>query len=545
MSRIALIAINAKYSHTNLALLYLKTALRSAPVPETEIELIEWDINRPGRALLETITAGGFSHAVFSVYIWNSRYIEDLLADLDQFSNRPTVCAGGPEAAHNIEKWKGIPGIDFILEGAAESFAPMLHSLKRHESSTVLHAPPKPFSETIFPYDEQLLGRLQGRLVYYEASRGCMFGCSYCLSACSETSVEYRTEKQIISELDILRTFGGTVKFVDRTFNANPEVSRLIWRHMAQNPPEGCFHFEIHPLLLEREDLDLLKSLPPGSAQLEIGIQSVNPGILRNANRAGDWTREKPVIRELIDTGLFHVHLDQIAGLPGDSPETAAVSLNEIMKLRPDNFQLGFLKLLPGTPLFDETEKWKIKHSMAPPYEILESSTFSFDALQHFHRIEKLIDILYNSGFFRLSLECMAEDCGSWHALFDRLLLETTIDLTCRRWDYWGSFLLRYVKQHFPKKTPLYIDLLRFDWCPLAGGQYYPDFIRYSDGKKIAAQRRDAIEIIRKTHPDIKKSVLSRAILFLPEHRDISGTKKTLFYTDNGRKCRIELSGLL
>lgn len=542
MTRLALIAVNAKYSHTNLALLYLRAALLTE-TPNIDFELIEWDINRPERELLETITAGGFSHAVFSVYIWNSRYIEDIVSDLNQFSRRPIICAGGPEVVHNRTVWLQIPGLDFILNGAAEHFIQILQKLKKPESARVLHAAAEPFSRTVFPYDEPLLENLRGRLIYYEASRGCMFGCSYCLSSCSDNPVEYRTANQIITEITLLSTFTGTVKFVDRTFNANPEVSRLIWQYMANNPIAGCFHFEIHPLLLEEEDLRLLKNLPQSSAQLEIGIQSSDSAVLKNVNRAGEWSKEKKIIKELVNTGLFHIHLDQIVGLPGDTPEAASVSLDEIMQLLPDHFQLGFLKLLPGTPLFEQKEKWGIKNSMTPPNEILESSSFSFEQLQYFHLIEKLISRLYNSGFFTLTLKHLVGESGSWYRLF-KDLLKTDPDLSCRRWEYWGKILMDYADTNHPEGKNLFIDLLRFDWCPFSNAQYYPDFLKYGDREKITILRRIGVERLRKEQPGIKKSNLNRAILFVPENPELSKTEAAIFYKEDSSKKRIDLSDI-
>ena len=536
MLKIALIAVNAKYSQTNLALLYLRAELIEKGIP---FDLIEWDINQPSRDLLEMVNSGDYRQALFSVYIWNSAYLQDFIPDLALLNKQLIICAGGPEAVHNSARWLKTPGIDYILDGPAEHFTSQIESMIKPEKPRVLKTNPKAFRETLFPYDKELLEALSGRLVYYEASRGCLFGCSYCLSAVGGSAVEYRKPEQILSELSILRTFTGTVKFVDRTFNANPEISRLVWQYMIENPIAGCFHFEIHPLLLDDEDIKMLCSLPAGSAQLEIGIQSTNEAILKNVNRAGDWNLEKEVIRRLIDTGLFHIHLDQIIGLPGDNPSTAAESLDEIIKLGPENFQLGFLKLLPGTPLIGEKLKWGIKHTSAAPYEILESSTFSFTDLQHFHRIEKLISRVYNSHFFQLTLESLAEKCGSWYNLFASILSEDDPDLNCKRWEYWGRILMNYIERHLPKRKPSYIDLLRVDWCPFATGQYYADFLRYPDGNKITEIRAAAIRKIRIDHPEFGKSVLNRAILFIPEHPELSDTKAAVFFTNNRIKEKI------
>ena len=195
------------------------------------------------------------------------------------------------------------------------------------------------FTKTAFPYTEESITALKGRIIYYEASRGCMFNCSYCLSAAEshpycpdcpdcpsndsslhEHNPEYRTIEQITAEICLLSRFEGTVKFVDRTFNANHKVSRHIWHLMVENPPAGCFHFEIHPMLLQNEDLDLIGQLKPGTAQFEIGIQSTDPAILKNVNRADNWVVSQKAIARLIKPGKFHIHLDQIVACPEIPP---------------------------------------------------------------------------------------------------------------------------------------------------------------------------------------------------------------------------------
>ena len=170
---------------------------------------------------------------------------------------------------------------------------------------------------------------------------------------------------------------------------------------MADSPPQGCFHFEIHPALLDEEDISLLSLIPPGKIQLEIGIQSTSGHVLENINRTDRWEESREKIRRLIEPDNLHVHLDQIIGLPGDSPETAAETMNQILNLHPDVFQPGFLKILHGTPLEADKNSFGIKASCSPPYEILKSSVFSFADLQHFHRLEALVSILYNSGYFK------------------------------------------------------------------------------------------------------------------------------------------------
>ncbi len=532
----ALIAVNSRYSHSNLALLYLRRALRG------RCSLIEWDINRSMRGLLEKLLETDYSHYIFSVYIWNAEYIKQIIQDLANIKPDAVICCGGPEAVYNSSDWKKLPGLNYILDGNAEDYAAALSKLlpspgldrTLNKSAEIVKVNPAEFSKTVFPYDTELLKELEGRLIYYEASRGCAFNCSYCLSAASRKPPEYRKKDQIIEEIKLLSEFKGTVKFVDRTFNYNKTISRLIWRMMTENPPKGCFHFEIHPALLDDEDIDLLINLPPGTARLEIGIQSTDPVVLKNIRRADSWMESEKKIKKLTADSGLHVHLDQIIGLPGDTPRKAAETMDRILSLKPEVFQPGFLKVLPGTPLKNETESYRIKASAAPPYEILNSADFSFSELQHFHRLEELISILYNSGYFRRSLNFLAEKYCGWFRLLEDILSgkgsDTPADTEIKRWEYWGERLLKTAETAPAEELQYIIDLLRLDWCPFANSQRYPQFIEYRNTQAINNMKKEVSQTVLKNFPEVTKSELKRAILFIPEsHNNREKLKPQLF----------------
>lgn len=541
MDPITLVAINSRYSQSNLALRYLSTVL------ETPWNLIEWDINRPPRELIEKLVTNGSSSILFSAYIWNSVYLKHLIPDLAALLPEATISIGGPEAVYNPDDWLKLRGLSFILDGNAENFAGLLPNLKKTNYAELLRTPRHPFSETQFPYTAEELSKLKGRIIYYEASRGCRFNCSYCLSATVDGGVDYRSDTQITNEIALLSRFEGTVKFVDRTFNADSGKAHLIWRLMADNPPAGCFHFEIHPALLQEEDFEMIKNLSPGTAQFEIGIQSTNPDILRNVNRYDEPKQSFENIRRLVNIDGLHIHLDQIIGLPGDSPQTAAQSLDEIISLKPDMFQPGFLKILPGTPLAENAEKFGIKASALPPYEIIESSSFSFEMLQHFHRIEQLVKRLYNNGFFRLTLSKIAGQNNSWFTLFESLLdtscNQEAADTNCNRWEYWGRRIFNYTNKIMPESSLLIKDLLRLDWCPNASSQYYPDFISYNNDKKTNQLKTAACRKILLRDPELKKSSLKRSIIFIPESSlsELPVDGAVLFVRHAGRMRRMNI----
>ena len=518
MSRLVLTAVNARFSQTNLALFYLNEALRRDDRPENKHILLEWDINRSKEELLEALFKTGGTHFFFSAYIWNAAYLKTLIPDLIRLMPGAVICAGGPEAVWNPLDWLELPGLSYILDGSAEDFAVEAGTLPQPEKPRILKKAGGSINSAPFPYTAAMLDELKGRIIYYEASRGCAFNCSYCLSAAGGTGVEHRSRDSIIKEIELLSRFEGTVKFVDRTFNSNTEISRLIWQLMAENPPAGCFHFELHPMLLQEDDFRLIESLPEGSAQFEIGIQSTDSEVLRNVNRPDKPAESFENIKRLISIKKHHIHLDQIIGLPGDTPEKAAASLDDIMALKPDAFQPGFLKLLPGAPLYNDAASFGIKASNEAPYEVLETSSLNFTELRKFKRIARLVEIIYNSGFFRHSAEYTAGKIGGWHRLFTGLLEDReSPNLNCRQWKYWGERLYTLGSKTEGVNTAFLTDLLRLDWCPFSSSQYYPDFITYSSPKQVSKLKSLAVTELKKRYPELRTHELRRAILFIPE----------------------------
>lgn len=531
----ALVAINASYSHTNLALLYLKRALRDGG---EQADLIEWNINRSPRELIERLAWGGYRRVAFSAYIWNSRYLEDLLPDLRTVLPATVLLIGGPEAVHGEPRWLDGSRADYILAGPAEVFADQLALLKKPEKPRRIEAPRRPFAETPFPYTEEDLREFEGRLLYYEASRGCIFRCAYCLSARSDEGFDRRRQDQIEAELALLVRFRGTVKFVDRTFNAEPGLSRFVWRYMIDHPPAGCFHFELHPLLLGEEDFTLLARLPAGAAQFEIGIQSTDSEVRRRIDRGGDWSREREAIKRLIGLGRFHVHLDQIVGLPGDRPDIALRSLDEILSLGPDHFQLGFLKLLPGTPLMQRREEEALLAGRTPPYELLQSPGFSFVQLRGFHRIEALIDLFWNKGYFPETLKTVRE-VREYSALFTALASQKELEFEIRRWEYWAEAILAWAEDAVPERMVEILDSLRLDWAPRAKAQRFPPVIDYPEEIDLTGRKRAFAPILKERFPQITSTEQKRAILFLPLGKRAALYRGIFFLTVAGRPERV------
>ena len=539
MRRIALAAVNARYAHTNPALLYLERALKSAECAESpQVDLIEWHISQPRRGLLERLAAG-YDLVAFSVYIWNAPFLKAFLPDLRRAIPGVVTVLGGPEAVLSADEWLALEGVDYIVDGEAGEAAPLLLSLEASSIPRLLSLPRSEGSLPPSPYTPELLRRLEGRAIYYEAGRGCPFRCAYCLSSRGGGMLRQRGREELERDTALLSGFRGSVRFVDRSFNALPDVSRTVWRLLAETPPAGRFHFELHPLLLEEEDFRLLESLPPGRVRFEIGIQSTDSRVLEAAGRKGDWKREAAAVERLRRMGRFELHLDQIVGLPEDTPRSAERTLDDILSLEPDIFQLGFLKLLPGTELWTRREELGLISSATPPYELLRSPGFSFAELARFHRLADLIEVLVNRGEFRRSLAAAAVLAGGHAALLACLLAEDGVDTRCRRWEYWAAALLRWAGERYPDEGPVLLDLLRFDWASRAEAPRYPESV--SDGGEGALRelRRHALPRLRERYPYASAAELNRAVLYLPATeagRRACGAGACFFLTVDGER---------
>ena len=369
MKKILLAAINARYTHSCLALYCLKSALRGL---EVEAVVREFSINQKIEEIMPRLAAEGADIIALSVYIWNSEMVKKLITKIHEHCGGVLLVLGGPEVSYNPESWlEAFPFIDFIVTGhGEEGFRNLIRNGFRG-GEKIIAIPNPPFAEMPAPYTEEDLTGLCNRYIYYESSRGCPFQCTYCLSARSDQKMELKRPDTVKAELDyILRNGPPLVKFVDRTFNAAKEQSRAIWRHLLENYSNGPtrFHFELHPLYLDEEDFDLLSRCPTGLFQFEIGVQSTNPATLAAVKRAGDWGREKAALERLIGFRTIRIHLDLIAGLPFEEMPSIARSFNEVYNLRPDHLQLGFLKVLPGTEMMDAAGQYGMAYSTQAPY---------------------------------------------------------------------------------------------------------------------------------------------------------------------------------
>ena len=440
--KIVLCGLNARYVHSSLALHSLQAYLRDRLPAGLKTVLFEWTINDQALAVVQRLYLLDADIYAFSCYIWNISLIRNICQQLKQVRPQALILWGGPEVSFSATRWlETEPAVDLIIRGEGEAaLLSLLQSICpdgrsacrcRPASPTDLSLVPgltwrNPFNGLItenppgrllapdewpFPYSDKDLTCLKDRIVYYETSRGCPFQCSYCLSALDRT-VRHRPLPQVFAELDQLLGAGlKQVKLVDRTFNCQPQRALKIWQYLIERKNiagETNFHFELAGDLLDDEAIELLQAAPPGFFQFEIGVQSIHSEVLRSINRPCNLEVLARQVKRLRETGNIHLHLDLIAGLPGETADEFGASLDWVYALRPHQLQLGFLKILPGTPILRQASDRNFRWQKEAPYEILQSDAMSFADLIHLKNISRVVELFYNSGLFERSLIWLA-----------------------------------------------------------------------------------------------------------------------------------------
>ena len=418
--------LNSKYIHSSLAPWCLFTACRSYCEKNHDISVIEGTVNENGDAVLKRITDEKPDAVAFSVYIWNREKTLSLCREIKKSSPDTVIILGGPEVAYNqkdiLEKCSFV---DYVLSGEGEIILPKLLdyissgllpedidgvSYRKNSELIIKNESIGECFDYPSPYCEEYFNSLGGRLVYIETSRGCPFNCAYCLSGrCGK--VKFKSPEQTKEEILLLAASGTkTVKFVDRTFNCNNsravEILRFINESYGKAIPCGvCFHFEISADILKPDFIEEVSRAPKGLFQFEIGIQSINKVTLEAIGRRCDMDRLCENIKKLVALRNCHIHTDLIAGLPFETLQSFIDGFNKSHSLGADMLQLGFLKLLHGSPLRDSADVYPCIFSPGPPYEIIETPTMSAADLDILRTVEKEVDRLHNSGRFRRTLD--------------------------------------------------------------------------------------------------------------------------------------------
>ncbi|NLM46220.1 MAG: DUF4080 domain-containing protein [Firmicutes bacterium] len=453
MLQVVICSLNSQYIHSSLAPWYLLAGVNACCGGEVRAIVAEGTVNEDKTAVLERILRHKPQVAAFSCYIWNIARVRKLIPLLKQTNPEVTIVLGGPEVSYNAEEvLSALPAADYLIAGEGEEpFVLLLQALLHGKSPSgipglcyrsgkriVKAAPHTSAKEPPDPYTDAYFSALEGRIAYLETSRGCPFSCAFCLSGrCG--SIRFFSQKRVEKNLLQLAKSGAqTVKLVDRTFNANRararEIFRFILDRYGKEIPAGvCFHFEMAGDLLDAETIDLLATAPRGAIQFEIGLQSFNPKALAAVSRTTNVTVLKDNIRKILALGNIHVHLDLIAGLPYEDLNSFQESFNTAYRLQPHLLQLGFLKILPGTPMRNNPEQFPCLYAKDPPYEVLATPWLSGEELLLLHKVEAALNRLYNSGRFRRTLHYLLQATGEApFSLLHRFAEETAVAGTDR-----------------------------------------------------------------------------------------------------------------
>jgi anaerobic magnesium-protoporphyrin IX monomethyl ester cyclase len=506
--KLLLTTLHAKYSHASLALPCLAAACLE--MPGVEIAIAEWTVNEPAEQLLRQIMSHQARVVAFSCYIWNIESCLKLASDIKKIAANTIIVLGGPEASFGIfELMHANPSVDFVVKGEGETvFRRLIEALSRFITGP--EPRPLPEGQGIFSLIDNLFFRddndissgplntthltldsipspfqaglvdLSRPLIYYETSRGCPFSCAFCLSS-MEGRVRSFSPQRIEEDLGwLMRRNLSQIKLVDRTFNYDAGRANRIWKFILENNRSSHFHFEIAADLLTEENLLLLRSVPPDSFCFEIGVQSASSRTLELVERKSDLERIYANVRRLREETSVELHLDLLAGLPGEEYEGVLESLQQVAGLRPHVIQIEPLKVLKGSPMRKIARKADYRFSDSPPYTILTTPWLSFDEIGRIETIARLLDLFYNQGGFETALAFMLQQMD-FAALFDRLARQSGTEnlsgrSTRRSYELFANLagaLLSETGRRFLH------DALFFDYClkelPLQGK--LPDFI--------------------------------------------------------------------
>ena len=420
--KILLAACNAKYIHSNLAVYNLKSCSGEY---SHNVVIKEYTINQIQDDILKDIYLEQPDVICFSCYIWNISFVKELVPDLKKILPHVDFWAGGPEVSYDaVEFLKKNPAFFGVMVGEGEETFHELagyyierkpENLKEirgvafHDETKVPDIVHTGWRELMdlskVPFAYSNLTEFKNRIIYYESSRGCPFSCSYCLSSIDK-KLRFRDIELVKKELQFfIDNKVPQVKFVDRTFNCKHDHAMEIWRYITEND-NGItnFHFEISADLLRSEELALMKTMRPGLIQLEIGVQSTNPQTIKAIRRTMDFEKLKGIVEQIHSFGNIHQHLDLIAGLPYEGYESFHKSFCDVYALRPEQFQLGFLKVLKGSHMMEMTGEYQILYKDREPYEVLSTAWLTYGEILGLKMVESMVEVYYNSGQFKHTL---------------------------------------------------------------------------------------------------------------------------------------------
>ncbi len=497
--KILLTSLNAKFIHTSLSLYSLKAFSHEY---KEDIKILEFTINNDLDHCLSSIVTENPDIIGFSTYIWNINETLSLISNLKKVLPNVKIILGGPEVSYNPQNY--LEHTDFVVMGEGEK--PFYDLLKyfdnkcsleeinsisykqENEVITCSNVDNLDLKDIPFPYDD--IDNFQNKIIYYESSRGCPYSCSYCLSS-STNGVRFLSEERVKSDLDFfLKNAPKQVKFVDRTFNAKKSHAIMIWEHIINND-NGItnFHFEISADSISDDMIEVLKNARVGLIQFEVGVQSTNESTLKEIDRTIKTSKIFEVVKKVIALGNIHIHLDLIAGLPFENFNSFRKSFNDTYKINPDMLQLGFLKLLQGSKLRIDSEKYGIVYRDYAPYEVLKTDCISYLELETLKGVEHMVDLYYNSHKYEHTIKycesLFVSPFDMYLELHNHLNKNSELLASVSK-SYFRTLLYDVTKDDFLK------ELLRFDLYKNENLNNLPDELL---NEKIVLERKCSEEL--------------------------------------------------
>ena len=434
--KILLVACNAKYIHSNLAVYDLQAYAKTYA---EHVFLKEYTINQQKDDILRDIYLEQPDVVCVSCYIWNISFVKELMKDLAKILPGTDLWAGGPEVSFDAEQFLGEnpeftgvmvgEGEETFLELAGYYVEKNPQTLKeisgicyREGEKTVHNGWRKIMDLSRIPFIYKDFSGFKNRIIYYESSRGCPFFCSYCLSSIDK-KLRFRDTEMVKKELQFFLDHQvPQVKFVDRTFNCKHDHALAIWKYINEHD-NGItnFHFEISADLLREEELQEMSTMRPGLIQLEIGVQSTNPETIRAIHRTMDFEKLKGIVNRIHSFGNIHQHLDLIAGLPYEDYDSFRHSFNDVYALKPQQLQLGFLKVLKGSHMMEMCQEYEIIYKSREPYEVLSTKWLDYAHVLKLKTVENMVEVYYNSGQFQNTLEYIERFFEDAFSIYEKL----------------------------------------------------------------------------------------------------------------------------
>ena len=434
--KILLVACNAKYIHSNLAVYDLQAY---ASDYADHIVLKEYTINQQKDDIMRDIYLEHPDVVCVSCYIWNLSFVKELMAELIKILPGADFWAGGPEVSYDAEKFltensefKGVmvgEGEETFKELAGYYVEKNPQNLKDmtgicyRDGDQIIHNGWRQIMDlSSIPFIYKDLSEFKNRIIYYESSRGCPFSCSYCLSSIDK-KLRFRDTETVKKELQFfIDNKVPQVKFVDRTFNCKHDHAMAIWKYINEHDNGVInFHFEISADLLREEELQEMSTMRPGLIQLEIGVQSTNPDTIKAIHRTMDFEKLKGIVDRIHSFGNIHQHLDLIAGLPYEDYDSFRHSFNDVYALKPQQLQLGFLKVLKGSHMMEMCREYGIVYKTQEPYEVLSTKWLDYDHVLKLKTVENMVEVYYNSGQFQNTLEYLENFFQDAFSIYERL----------------------------------------------------------------------------------------------------------------------------